>query len=126
MSRLILDAGAFVAFERGDPQVRAHLAAAHRLGLELTTTSPVVGQVWRDGRRQALLARLLAATRVDAPNESAARRAGELLAKSRTDDVVDALVVGLARDGDTVVTSDPDDVEKLLAAAGTRAAVLTI
>ena len=89
MSRLVLDAGAFVAFERGDVRIRAHLAAAHRLGLEVVTTSPVVGQVWRDGRRQALLARLLAATRVDAPDEAAARRAGELLRKSRTDDVVD-------------------------------------
>lgn len=126
MSRLILDAGAFVAFERGDQRVRAHLAAARRLGLELTTTSPVVGQVWRDGRRQALLARMLAATRVDAPDEHAARRAGELLAKSRTDDVVDALVVALARDGDTVVSSDPGDIERLLAAAGTRASVVTV
>ncbi len=126
MSRLVLDAGAFVAFERGDARVRAHLAAAHRLGLEIITTSPVVGQVWRDGRRQALVARMLAATRVDAPGEAAARRAGELLAKSRTDDVVDALLVGLARDGDTVVTSDPGDLTRLLAAAGTRATVLTV
>ena len=126
MIRLILDAGAFVAFERGDARVRAHLAAARRLGMDVATTSPVVGQVWRDGRRQALLARLLAATRVDAPNESAARRAGELLAKTRTDDAVDALLVGLARDGDTIVTSESGDIGTLLAAAGTRAAVLTI
>ena len=126
MSRLVLDAGAFVAFERGDVRIRAHLAAAHRLGLEVITTSPVVGQVWRDGRRQALVARLLAATRVDAPDEAAARRAGELLRKSRTDDVVDALLVGLARDGNTVVTSDSGDIERLLGAAGTRATVLTV
>jgi hypothetical protein len=83
-------------------------------------------------RRPALLARLLAATRStrptsprhDAPDESAARRAGELLAKTRTHDIVDALLVGLARDGDTIVTSDPDDLERLLAASGTRATVL--
>ena len=75
MSRLLLDAGAFVAFERGNVNVRARLSAARRLGLELATTAPVVAQVWRDGRRQALIARLLAATRIDAPEETAARMA---------------------------------------------------
>ncbi len=126
MTRLVLDAGAFVAFEKGDTRVRAHLAAAHRLGLELATTSPVIGQVWRDGRRQVLLGRLLAATNVDAPTESAARRAGELLARSKTKDVVDALLVGCAKDGDAVLTSDPHDIKALLAIAGVRATIVTI
>ena len=126
MSRLVLDAGAFVAFEKGKTGVRAYLAAARRLGVEVTTTSPVVGQVWRDARRHALLARLLSATHVRAPDERAARRAGEVLAKARHDDVVDALVTVLVRHGDTVMTSDPDDIRSLLAAAGTRATVIAI
>ncbi|HEX7836519.1 MAG TPA: hypothetical protein VF469_03600 [Kofleriaceae bacterium] len=126
MTRLVLDAGAFVAFEKGDAALRARLAAARRLGLELATTSPVLGQVWRDGRRQVLLARLISATSVEAPTEQDARRAGELLAKTRTQDVVDALLVGRARDGDTVLTSDPRDIERLLAAAGVRATVVTV
>jgi len=124
MTRLVLDAGAFVAFEKGESSVRARFGAARRLALELTTTSPVVGQVWRSGRRQALLASLLSATRIDAPDETAARRAGELLARARTRDVVDALLVGLARNGDTILTSDPDDIRALLDAAGVRASVL--
>lgn len=123
MTRLILDAGAFVAFEKGDARVRARLAAARRLGLELVTTSPVIGQVWRDGRRQVLLARLIAATNVDAPTEPAARRAGELLAKTKTHDVVDAMLAGRVKDGDTVLTSDPHDLEVLLATTGVRATV---
>jgi hypothetical protein len=126
MTRLILDAGAFVAFEKGDARVRARLTAARRLGLELVTTSPVIGQVWRDGRRQVLLARLIEATNVDAPTELSARRAGELLAKTRTHDVVDAMLVGRVKDGDTVLTSDPHDVEMLLATTGVRATVETI
>lgn len=126
MTRLVLDVGAFVAFENGDPRVRARLAAARRLGLELATSSPVIGQAWRDGRRQALIARLIAATHVDAPDELTARRAGELLARTRTHDVVDALVAGHAKDGDTVLTSDPDDIAALLAAAGVRATVVTV
>jgi predicted nucleic acid-binding protein len=126
MTRLILDAGAFVAFEKGDARIRARLTAARRLGLELATTSPVIGQVWRDGRRQVLLARLLAATNVDEPSDRSARRAGELLAKAKTRDVVDALLVGCARDGDAVLTSDPRDIETLLAIAGVRATIVTV
>lgn len=125
MTRLVLDAGAFVAFEKGDARVRAHLAAARRLGLEIATTSPVIGQVWREGRRPVLLARLISATNVDAPSELEGRRAGELLAKTRTQDVVDALLVGCVKDGDTVLTSDPHDIEVLLVAAGVRATVMT-
>lgn len=126
MTRLILDAGAFIAFERGDVGLRARLAAARRLGMDVVTASPVVGLVWRDGRRQALLARLLAATNVNAPDEAAARRAGEILARAGSDDVVDALLVGLARDGDTVVTSDPGDIRRLLARTSVRAAVVSV
>lgn len=126
MSQLILDAGAFVAFERADVAVRAWFAAARRLEDELVTTSPVVAQVWRDGRRQALLAKLLTATRVDAPDEAAARRAGALLSQTRARDVVDALVVCLARDGDTILTSDPDDLARLLAATRVRATIVKV
>lgn len=123
MSRLVLDAGAFVAFERGDVRMRARLAAARKLGMEIVTTAPVVGQVWRDGRRQALVARLLAATRVDAPDEAAARAAGELLAATQSSDVVDALLAVLTREGDTLLTSDPADLRRLLDAAGVGAAI---
>jgi hypothetical protein len=126
VTRLILDAGAFVAYERGDVIVRSHLAAARRLALDVITTSPVVAQVWRDGRKQALLAGLLPAVRVEAPGELAARRAGALLARTKTRDVVDALLVGLARTGDNILTSDPDDIGTLIDAAGVRAGVVTV
>lgn len=76
------------------------------------------GQVGRDGRRQALLARLISATNVDAPTELDARRAGELLAKAGARDVVDALLVGRVKDGDTVLTSDPHDLTMLLTPEG--------
>jgi hypothetical protein len=124
MSRLILDAGAFIAFEKGDAAFRARLKAARRLGMDVITTAPVVGQVWRDGARQALVALLIRATRIDAPEADAAKRAGELLAATKGDDVVDALIAGLVRDGDTVVTSDPDDIGPLVSAAGTQATIV--
>lgn len=123
MTRVVLDAGAFVALDKGDVRMRARLIAARKLGADIVTTSPVVGQVWR-GARQALLSRVLQGTRIDAPDEVAARRAGELLAKARTRDVVDALVVGLARDGDTIITSDVEDVRTLAAAAHIEATIV--
>ena len=126
MTRLVLDAGAFVAFEKGDARVRARFAAARRLGFELVTASPVIGQVWRDGRRQALVARLISATHVHAPDDAAGRRAGEMLARTRTSDVIDALLVGRVKDGDTVLTSDPDDIETLLATTGVRATIVAV
>lgn len=126
MSRVVMDAGAFIAFERGDAKLRARLMAARRLGLHLTTSAPVIGQVWRDGRKQALLASLLAAVDAHAPDSAASRRAGELLAKAKTSDVVDALLALRAGHGDTVLTSDPDDLRRLLAAAGIKAQVVAI
>jgi predicted nucleic acid-binding protein len=123
---LVLDAGVFIALENGDATTRARFAAARARGIGLVTTSPIVAQVWRDGRRQTMLARFLAATRIEAPDEGAARRAGELVGKARTSDVVDALLVGVARDGDTILTSDPHDLTALLAASRVRAAIVRV
>jgi hypothetical protein len=125
MSRVVLDAGAYVAYEKGATTLRAHIAVGRRLGHELVTTSPVVAQVWRSPR-QAMTSKLLAATRVDAPTEAVARRAGELLAKTKTKDVVDALVVLLARDADIIITSDARDLRPLLEACGTKATLLDV
>jgi hypothetical protein len=126
MTRLVLDAGAFIAFEKGDRRVRARLATARLRGMRVVTSSPAIAQVWRDAPRQVLLGQLIAAMNVDAPSETAARSAGVLLAKTRTHDVVDALVVGCVRDGDTVLTSDPGDIEVLLEAAGVDATIETV
>ena len=46
------------------------------------------------------------------------RRAGVLLGRSRTADVIDAALILLARDGDILLTSDPTDLELIAAAAG--------
>ena len=56
---LVLDAGALIAIERGDPAVLDLLKSAHSDGLKVRTTSTVVSQVWRGGRRQARLASAL-------------------------------------------------------------------
>jgi predicted nucleic acid-binding protein len=120
VSALVLDAGAFIAAERGDRQQLARLSAAHAHGLDLRTCATVVAQVWRDARRQAMLSRLLRAVAVIELTESAARAAGELLARTATADVIDATVIGVAATGDRVVTSDPVDLRRLAHASGRK------
>ena len=56
---MILDAGFRISVDRSEEAARQFLAAADRRGIELRTTHPVVGQVWRDGGRQAGLASFL-------------------------------------------------------------------
>jgi|HubBroStandDraft_3_1064219.scaffolds.fasta_scaffold499677_2 hypothetical protein len=60
---LILDAGAFVAAERGDRVVAALIKREWLAGRVPTTCGAVVAQVWRGGRRQAGPAMLLALRR---------------------------------------------------------------
>lgn len=123
MAALILDAGALIAIERSDDTTTALLRAAALDGVELTTTSACVAQVWRDPARQTRLARMLAGC-VERPlDPAAARRCGIALGASGSADVVDASVATLARDGDAILTSDPKDIERLLSALGTKARV---
>ena len=81
----------------------------------LATTHPVVAQVWRDGARQARLARFLQAVVVVSFDDGP--EVGNLLAHSGTSDVVDAhLVVVAARRGEPILTGDVHDLELLAAA----------
>ncbi|MBI2373610.1 MAG: PIN domain nuclease [Deltaproteobacteria bacterium] len=116
---LVLDAGALVAIERLDRDVIALLKQESVAGRVPRTHAGVVGQVWRGGSgRQAILARILPGLDVCALDEALGKRAGMLLGRARKTDVVDAAVVLLAEDGDTILTSDPQDLQALAACAG--------
>lgn len=121
--RVVLDAGAFVAVDRRDRAIGAMLRVAQQERLALLTSAAVVAQVWRGGARQANLARVLAGVQVESLDPETGRRLGVLLSRSRTADVVDAHVASLAAGGDVVVTSDSDDITRLLGAAGVDATV---
>jgi hypothetical protein len=126
VSALILDAGALLAVDRDDRAMMARLRASRQHGLELRTNAMVVAQVWRDRHgRQVNLARLLQAVDVRAVSQRDGRDAGVLLAAAGTADPVDATVVLLAAPGDRILTSDPDDIARLAAAADNRAVVIT-
>lgn len=125
MSALVLDAGAFIAVDRGDRELIAQLRVAQTHGLTLRTTGIVLAQVWRDpAGRQADLARLLHAVEIRAVDADMGRRAGVLLAKAETGDPIDATVVLVAQDGDRVLTSDPRDLKLLATRARKRIAIV--
>jgi hypothetical protein len=113
---LTMDAGALIAFERNDRAVVAILARAQQHRIRLAVPAGVVGQVWRDGSRQARLARLLGSDTIEVVSldDEGARAAGQLCGVARTRDVIDASVVLCARErGHGVLTSDIEDLQRL-------------
>jgi hypothetical protein len=116
--KLVLDAGALIGIDRDDRRLAGFIELGRRAGAELVTTSPVVGQAWRDGGRQARLARALAMIDVRTVGLDDAKDAGELLGRTRSSDVVDALVALLALPGDQLLTSDVSDLAGLVEAQG--------
>ncbi len=110
---MTLDAGALIAFERGDQRIRALVQEARATGASLAVPAAVLAQVWRDGARQARLAALVGSRTVEVVvlDVAAAKAVGRLCGLAGTADVVDASVVLTARvRSDRVVTSDPADL----------------
>jgi hypothetical protein len=121
--RAVLDVGALVAVDRRDRLIGAQLRLLQQQGTPVRVSSAVVGQVWRDGRKQANLARILAGVGIEALAKEDGRRIGELLALAGSADVVDAHVALITAPSDLVMTSDPGDIRKLLQARGVPARV---
>lgn len=114
--RVVLDAGALIQFERGNAQARDLIREAKRHNLPVVIPAGVLGQVWRDGSRQARLAQLVKrrGTVVEPLGLRLAQAAGELCGRAGTADVIDATVVLSARKHRAVVvTSDADDLRRL-------------
>lgn len=111
---MILDAGFLISVDRGERAAQEFLTAALVHETPLTTTHPVAAQVWRNGARQARLARFLQSVVVVAFDDGP--DVGNLLARSGTSDVVDAhLVVVAVRRSEPILTGDVHDVESLAA-----------
>jgi hypothetical protein len=124
---LILDAGAFVAAERGNDDVAALVKRERKHGRVPLTNGGVIAQVWRGGNgRQVPVARLLASVDVVPVDDELGLRAGLLLARTGTADAIDASVICLDKDGDDVLTSDPADLRALASAARVHVDLISV
>jgi len=123
--KLVLDAGALIAYERGSRFVAALLEGERAEQRAPITHGGIVGQVWRSPR-QAQLARVLTGAHVVPLDTALGKRAGLLLAKAKRKDVLDAALVLLAVDGDTILTSDSGDLRPLAEAAGLHVDIVDV
>lgn len=131
MTALVLDTGALIALDRNDRKVWAMLRNAADDSTQVSVPAGVVAQSWRDGSRQALLARALVHCD-EVPLEGAlARATGLLCGRAGTADIVDASVAlvaaARAQTGPTaLVTSDPADLRHLLQTLDASVRLVTI
>ena len=126
MSAVVYDAGILVAADRNDRRAWAEHKARLELGVVPLVPTPVVAQVSRSPK-QVQLRRFIAGCVVVPLAESEAHEAGRLLGIAKMADVVDAVVVTVAlRHKATILTSDPDDMERLVWISGHDVAVVAI
>jgi hypothetical protein len=121
----LYDAGALIATDKNDRRMWARYQVAVDDGRDIRVPAVVVGQAWRDSRRQARLGRFLAGCRVDAVGLETAKATGILCGRAGTSDVVDATVVVMAAaTGAVIWTSDPTDIKALTDESGARPALV--
>ena len=116
MSGVTFDAGGLIALDRNDRRILTLISRATQLGVRITVPATALAQAIRKPARQARLSRFIRQANIDLVplNGPDATRVGILLAQSETADIVDAHVVICARRaGQSVVTSDPQDLKRL-------------
>jgi hypothetical protein len=99
------------------------LRVAQQDKIPVRTSAAVIAQVWRNGALQVNLARVLAGVDAATLDGVRGRSVGEILALSKTADVVDGHLGLIVQSGDTVLTSDAEDIKKILAARKVGATV---
>lgn len=116
MRGITLDAGGLIALDRNHRRVITLIARAAERGMRITVPATALAQAIRSPAKQARLARLIRQVSTDlvALDGPDATLVGILLARSGTVDIVDAHVVVCARrTGQSVVTSDPRDLQRI-------------
>ena len=126
MSAVVYDAAVLVAADGNERRAWAEHKVRLELGVVPLVPAPVVVQVSRSPQ-QAQLRRFLTGCVVVPLGEADAHEAGRLLGLTKTADVVDAVVVITAlRQKAPILTSDPDDIKRLVGASGREIAVVAI
>ena len=112
---VVLDAGAFIAAERGDRTMVELIRLFSGAKTPLVTSAGVVAQVWRGGSgRQVPVTYLLRRTVVIDLSGAVARTLGRMLGATGTHDPIDAHIAFLARQRNwPVLTSDPEDLHAI-------------
>lgn len=131
MATVVLDAGALVALDRGDPGVWATVDEAASTAITVLVPVGVLAQAWRGGPRQARLASALKKCRDVPLDGQTARELGVLCGETRTSDVIDASVAVTAarasrRGPVAVLTSDRNDIVLLLDTLDAPAGVVEV
>ncbi|MGH7294318.1 MAG: PIN domain-containing protein, partial [Polyangiaceae bacterium] len=111
---ITFDTGALIALERRRHGIRKVYAGAIAAGFVISVPTVVVTEWWRAGHREKERAAVLRSLRVEPLYEHIARLAGTALGSVRGAGAVDAIVMASAAlRGDTVYTSDVEDLEAL-------------
>jgi len=117
MSAVVYDDAVLVAADRSERRVWADHKVRLESGVIPLVPAPVVAQVSRS-TEQAQLRRFLTGCVVVSLGETEAHEAGRLMGIAKTADVVDAVVVITAlRQNAAILTSDPDDMGRLVGAS---------
>jgi hypothetical protein len=126
VNKVVYDAAVLMAADRNERRAWVEHKVRLEFGVLPLVPAPVVAQVSRSPQ-QVQLRRFLAGCAVVPLGEREAHEAGRLLGKTRTADVVDAVVVTIAsREKAMILTSDRDDIERLVRASGREIAVVAV
>ena len=132
MPTFVLDTGALIALDRGDRDLLSKLQTAFTNGDSVRVPTGVIGQVWRNPNRQALVSRTLKRCDEVPLDGSIARSSGQLCGQTGTADVIDASVavtvaIAMRRDHPVVlVTSDSRDMKTLLSTLHSDARIVEV
>jgi len=122
----VYDAAVLVAADRSERRAWAEHKARVDYGTVPVVPAPVLAQVSRSPQ-QIQLRRFLAGCAIVPLGEAEAHEAGRLLGLTKTSDIVDAVVVTTAlRHNATILTSDPEEIERLVRASKRDVAVVAI
>lgn len=113
---LTFDTGALIGLERRRHAMRAVYATAVSHRVPITVPAVVIAEWWRAGVHEKERAIILRSVKVEPLTDYVARLAGVALGLVRGAGTIDAIVMASASlRGDTVYSSDPDDLAKLKA-----------
>jgi predicted nucleic acid-binding protein len=111
---ITFDTGALIALERRRSSMRKVYATAVTIGMAIHVPAVVLTEWWRAGRHEKERLALLRSLRVEPLVDLVAQHAGAALGRTRGAGAIDAIVMASAAlRGDTVYTSDPDDLNLL-------------